>query len=69
MGPADVAERLNTTPRTIYTWLREGTIPGYKVGSSWFIIRDELKDKLREGSNPRHETPVVATEASEHQGD
>ena len=35
----------------VYKWLKEGVIPGYKVGSSWFILRDELKETLRAGAN------------------
>ena len=70
LGPAEVAERLNTTTRTVNTWLREGIIPGYKVGTSWFIIRDELKEALRSGANTRRGTgPVVVIEQGAAEGD
>lgn len=69
-GPAEVAERLGTTQKTIYAWLRQGIIPGYKVGTTWLIIRDELKDTLRKGANARRDTgPVVVIEPGEHEGD
>lgn len=47
----EVAELLNMTKPGIYKWLREGVLPGYKVGSTWFIIRDELRQTLEKGSN------------------
>ncbi len=60
IGPTEVAARLNTTTRTVYTWLRDGIIPGYKVGTSWFVIVNELKDTLRAGANkPRGDGPAV----------
>lgn len=51
LDPADVAEILGMTKQGVYNWLKNGTIPGYKMGSSWFIIRDELKAQLAKGSN------------------
>lgn len=53
MTAADVAELLGLTKQAVYGWLREGTIPGYKVGSTWFVVRDELKATMRAGSNAR----------------
>ena len=34
-----------------YAWLRDGVIPGYKLGSTWRVIRDELKETMRQGAN------------------
>ncbi|MBM3714655.1 MAG: helix-turn-helix domain-containing protein [Actinobacteria bacterium] len=67
IGPTEVAARLNTTTRTVYTWLRDGIIPGYKLGTSWFVIVDELKAELRKGANirrsngPDQSNPETAT--------
>ena len=47
----DVADILGMTKPGVYKWLKDGVIPGYKVGSSWFILRDELKETLRAGAN------------------
>lgn len=47
----EVAEILGMTKQGVYHWLRDGVIPGYKVGTTWFILRDELKETLRKGSN------------------
>lgn len=51
MNPEQVAEVLTMTKAGVYRWLKDGTIPGYKVGSTWRIIRDELKTTLEAGSN------------------
>lgn len=47
----EVADLLGMTKQGVYNWLREGVIPGYKLGSSWFILRDDLKEAMRRGSN------------------
>ena len=49
----DVAQLFNLTKPGVYKWLRDGVIPGYKLGSTWFILRDELKTQLEAGSNHR----------------
>ncbi len=51
IGPSEVAARLGVTSRTVYSWLRDGLIPAYKVGSSWVVITEELKDVIRAGRN------------------
>lgn len=52
-----VAELLGITNKGVYKWISEGTIPAYKLGSSWMILRDELKDTLGAGSNLTHRFP------------
>ncbi|MFB7800891.1 helix-turn-helix domain-containing protein [Isoptericola sp. NPDC056134] len=49
----EVAEILGMTKPGVYKWLKDGVIPGYKVGATWFILRDELKATLQAGSNVR----------------
>lgn len=51
LDPAEVAELLGMTKQGVYNWLKNGTITGYKMGSSWIIIRDELKAQLAAGAN------------------
>jgi excisionase family DNA binding protein len=46
-----VAQILGMTKQGVYNWVRDGVIPAYKVGSTWFIVRDELKATLRAGAN------------------
>lgn len=49
----EVAEILGMTKPGVYKWLKDGVIPGYKVGGTWFVLRDELKATLAAGSNAR----------------
>ena len=51
LTPAEVAEIFRMKPPAVYKWLTKGTIPGYKIGGSWVILRDELKEVLQRGSN------------------
>ena len=51
-------------------WLKDGLIPGYKIGTTWFVIRDELKDTLRKGANKKRDTgPVLVIRPEIIQGD
>ena len=65
LSAPEVAEMLGVTKQGVYHWLRDGVIPGYKLGSQWFIVRDELKETLRKGANvPRDPTgPTDSEEA------
>lgn len=51
LSAPEVADLLGMTRQGVYHWLRDEVIPGYKVGTIWFILRDELKDTLRKGAN------------------
>ena len=51
LSAGEVAELLGMTKQGVYHWLRDGVLPGYKVGTTWFILRDELKETLRKGAN------------------
>lgn len=48
---SEVAEMLGLSTQAVYRWLNAGVIPAYKIGSTWFILRDELRDTLEAGSN------------------
>lgn len=50
----EVADLLGMHTKGVYRWLQTGVIPAYKVGSTWLILRDELKDTLAQGSNLTH---------------
>ncbi len=63
MTVPEVAELLRMTKPGTYKWLREGVLPGYKIEGSWFIFRDELKEKLRDGTNN-----LPAVKGSDEQG-
>lgn len=47
----EVANLLGMTPKGVYRWINAGTIPAYKLGATWFILRDELRDAMASGSN------------------
>ena len=58
------------TAKSVYKWLKDGVIPGYKIGTTWFVIRDELKDTLRKGANTKRDTgPVLVIRTETKQGD
>lgn len=46
-----MAAVLGISKKTAYKYLSDGTIPAYKLGNSWIILRDDVKEKLRAGSN------------------
>ena len=60
---SQVAQILGMTKQGVYNWVRDGVIPAYKVGSTWFIVRDELKATLRAGANTPHK------KVDEHEGE
>lgn len=51
----EAATVLGISKKTAYKYLSDGTIPAYKFGNSWIILRDDLKGKLMDGSNQQHE--------------
>ena len=51
LSVSEVAEILGMTKQGVYYWLRSGVIPGYKLATTWFSFRDELKEALRAGTN------------------
>lgn len=66
----EVAELLGITTQGVYKWIHSGTIPAYKLGAGWIILRDELRDAIASGSNLRHVVPHDETpEAREETAD
>lgn len=53
MTAGDVAGVMGLSKQAVYKWLHDEVIPGYKLGNTWFILRDDLKDAMRAGSNLR----------------
>lgn len=51
LSASEVAKLLGVTKQGVYHWLRDAVIPGYKVGTQWFILREELAATLRRGAN------------------
>ncbi|MDD7930792.1 helix-turn-helix domain-containing protein [Microbacterium thalli] len=53
LDAGEVADLLGMTKPGVYKWLKDGVIPGYKIGSTWFILRDDLRETLAAGANAR----------------
>lgn len=47
----DLMACLGKTKQTIYTWLREGTIPAYLIGDHWVIHTHQVRSMLQRTSN------------------
>ena len=60
----DVAEVLNVTRTNVYAWLRDGVIPGYKLGTTWRVLREELKATMATGANAQRPR-IVSTHTEE----
>lgn len=55
MDAVEVAELLRVKTTTVYSMLKRGAIPGYKVASGWVVITAELKSHLLAHRNPYEE--------------
>lgn len=51
LTPEEVADLLRMNKAAIYRWLNEGYLPGHKIGNNWRILRDDLQEWMRRGSN------------------
>lgn len=50
LTPEEAAEYLRVDPQTIYRPLREGKLPGARIGRQWRISRQALEEFLRGGA-------------------
>ena len=46
---ADVRELLNISDSTLQTMRINGTVPAYKLGTTWFYRYDEIMNELNNG--------------------
>ena len=53
-----VADLLGMPKKGVYQWIHQGVIPAYKLGATWIILRDELRDAIASGSNLAHKLPA-----------
>jgi len=42
LTPEDVATRLKLAKNTVYIWLREGRLPGIRMGRTWRVRAEDL---------------------------
>src|SRR5688572_21915470 len=62
---AQVAHRLQVHPRTVYTLIRQGHLPGIKVGRAWRVLPESLEAYLHGSevvANPDSVVEVVGPE-------
>ena len=57
LNVAAVADLLGMSVKGVYKWIEDGTVPAYKLGGKWFLVRDELPDALRKGASQPGEPP------------
>ena len=57
LGIDDLTKVLGLADRTVtYRWLRDGIVPAIKLGKTWLILRDDIKEHLRSQYNVPHST-------------
>ena len=54
LTPEEAAELLKLHPNVVRLYLREGKLPGRKIGKHWRILESELEAFMR-GEIPRRE--------------
>lgn len=55
MDAGEVAELLRVERTTVYSMLKRGALPGYKVAGGWVVVTAELKAHLLANRNPYKE--------------
>jgi excisionase family DNA binding protein len=58
----EAAPLLKVAPKTLRRWLREGAIPGVKVGRKWLVRADVVEQALTHGRRGDHAVWVPAPE-------
>ena len=53
LTPAEIAERLKVTRRTVYKWIDEGKLQAYKVGVNVRIKREDLEAFIKPYGEPK----------------
>ncbi len=48
---SQVAQLLGKTSQGVLRWINTGVLPAYKLGDTWFILRDDLRDAMFVGGN------------------
>ncbi len=62
-NPAEVAEVLGVTRRTVYTWIRSGILPAIKSGPKLWLVSEELLGTFERQSRARAQQ-IVAERAA-----
>lgn len=60
LTPEQVAEHLQVLPKTVRKWLRDGQLPGVKLGRQWRVAESTIdgliKGEVRFGSGSELDT-------------
>ena len=64
LTPEQIADDLRLAPHTVYTWLREGRLPGVKTGNRWRVRRAD-PDTYLDGRRLRAATEARGPEPDE----
>lgn len=48
LTPEQVAEKLQVTIQTIYTWMRSGYLPSFKMGRLWRVRPSDLENFINQ---------------------
>ena len=54
LTPDDIANYLAVTPQTVTNLIREGDLPGIKVGKQWRVDPDQFQRYLQHGGTPTY---------------
>jgi excisionase family DNA binding protein len=65
MTPAQVAQRLQVTERTVASWLRTGRLPGVKLGRLWRVHPAALQAAVKNDmKRDEFDEPLTTEEAA-----
>ena len=54
LTPDDIANYLAVTPQTVTNLIREGDLPGIKIGKQWRVDPDQFQRYLQHGGTPTY---------------
>ena len=57
---SEVAEILGVSRQTVLKYIKEGLVPGIRVGGRYLIMKDEFETFLRSGGRTSETAQVVA---------
>jgi excisionase family DNA binding protein len=60
---SEVAEILGVSSQTVLKYIKEGLVPGIRVGGRYLIMKDEFETFLRSGGRGSESVPVAAPRA------
>jgi excisionase family DNA binding protein len=64
-----LAEVLGVKRATAYQWLNRGVVPAYKLGGTWIIYRDEVREHLIKSRNIQAPTEAPTEAQDDAQAD